>query len=406
MPGPGLSVALLDSEAGFFGGIRSDLTGGFMGGRNLSPYRDKYSIVGVAVLSLLLFQGCPPVYKPITLPGSWVSSPLRINEYVPSAKRLQAAGSYKCLFSVESPSCAILWELTNFPTSPFTETFDLNGLAHANESVALGLNNIYPSHVVGWTAGGGTSPRQAIRWQKSGVTTLPTLGGPGAEAWAVDDGGHVVGWSQNPTGQWRACLWTNNSPQDLGTLGGAQSQAVAMNSAGQVVGWAEESTGSRHAFLWTPGGTDGVAANPQMRDLHLAHVPTSKTTIESFQTSTAIGINDGGHVVGELSGTVLYGFLWSSARGTVALDRGSSAHGINKDDVIVGFWQPAPGQQQNAVEWNNKLQMLDLNTMIDSSFGLHLWTADAINSHLDIICRGSQPSSSPVFVAIVLTPTN
>jgi len=54
---------------------------------------------------------------------------------------------------------------------------------------------------------------------------------------------------------------------DLGTLGGQEGLCADVNSQGFAVGKATTDGGLTRAFLWTPGGTDGVAGNPQMKDL-------------------------------------------------------------------------------------------------------------------------------------------
>jgi uncharacterized membrane protein len=39
---------------------------------------------------------------------------------------------------------------------------------------------------------------------------------------------------------------------DLGTLpGGKESEAFAINDPGQILGWSETKSGSHHAVLWT-----------------------------------------------------------------------------------------------------------------------------------------------------------
>jgi probable HAF family extracellular repeat protein len=69
------------------------------------------------------------------------------------------------------------------------------------------------------------------------------------------------------------------APIDLGTLGGSSSIPAAINESGHVVGWSQVAVGSvmTHAFLWTP--TTG------MMDLGQG-------------TSFATAINNRGHVGG------------------------------------------------------------------------------------------------------------
>jgi probable HAF family extracellular repeat protein len=339
--------------------------------------------------------------------GSEDSSPRRLNEYDVSAGRLQVIGFNQCS-GPHSPHCAYLWERISGTSPTQLNTVDLAQLSGRPESQAFGLNNVFPSLVAGWARGADGVSHQPLIWARSGNTTLALLGGRQGEAWDVDDLGNAVGWSESANGRRRACLWApGRPPQDLGTLGGAQSQAVAVNAAGQIVGWAEDTTGSQHAFVWTPGATDGVAANPQMRDIHLPFVGETQATIVSFQTSTAIDINDAGNVVGELSGvSTVQGFLWTPGGRTLALGDWTSAHGISNAGLIVGWSQMGAGGAKSGILWNQKLDGSDLSAAIDQNAGWHIESAESINVHGDIACSAyrSQSSSPLVRWGIILSP--
>src|SRR5437588_10365939 len=71
---------------------------------------------------------------------------------------------------------------------------------------------------------------------------------------------------------------------------GTDSSASGINATGMVVGKSTTVAGINHAFLWTPGGTGGVASNPQMIDLN-----------PSGGTSEANALNSAGQVVGYVS---------------------------------------------------------------------------------------------------------
>jgi probable HAF family extracellular repeat protein len=72
------------------------------------------------------------------------------------------------------------------------------------------------------------------------VTYLGTLGGRESRAYAINQGGQIVGTAQNAGGVWRAFLWENGQMRDLGTTGPPHSEAVAINDQGVVTGEARQ----------------------------------------------------------------------------------------------------------------------------------------------------------------------
>ncbi len=82
---------------------------------------------------------------------------------------------------------------------------------------------------------------------------LGTLGGQISQANVLNEGGDVVGFAQNPTGQSRAFLHTKGKMSDLGTLGGPSSFANAINNRQHIVGAAQLATGENRPFLWGEG---------------------------------------------------------------------------------------------------------------------------------------------------------
>ena len=75
--------------------------------------------------------------------------------------------------------------------------------------------------------------------------------------------------------------------KDLGTLGGPSSSALGINDAGQVVGFASTSEGVSHAFLYERSAT------PKMQDLNSLIPPDSGWSLEE-----ARAINQKGQIVG------------------------------------------------------------------------------------------------------------
>ena len=108
---------------------------------------------------------------------------------------------------------------------------------------------------------------------------------------------------------------------DLGTLGGATSSAIGINAGGQVVGHAATAAGAIHAFLYDAG---------RMKDLGTLH----------GGNSYGVGINVGGQIVG-CSGDKddSRAFLYSGGKmkdlGTLG-GRSSSAQAINAAGQVVG----------------------------------------------------------------------
>ncbi|GAB4385543.1 MAG: hypothetical protein Kow0022_11810 [Phycisphaerales bacterium] len=162
------------------------------------------------------------------------------------------------------------------------------------------------------------------------VVVLPSLGGAGAIANDINDDGVVVGQSVAPlSGGLIAMRWdASRVPVNLGMLAGhVSAQAYAINNAGQIVGYSEDSTGARHATLWD--GTGGII------DVHAA--------IGSSGSSIPWDINDAGLVVGQASINPGFakGFVWQiGTSGQVAggLDgyTGSRNLAVNNSNVIVG----------------------------------------------------------------------
>ncbi|MBS0430833.1 MAG: hypothetical protein JSS21_00285 [Proteobacteria bacterium] len=125
---------------------------------------------------------------------------------------------------------------------------DLGGDA----SLAQSINTA--GTVVGW-AFDPAGILHAVRWDASG--NLTDLNPPGAisEALGINDQGDIVGWvfAADATAS-HAYLWRHDGVQiDLQTLGGPGSQAFAVNDSLAVVGVSDRTPPlAPVAFLWTP----------------------------------------------------------------------------------------------------------------------------------------------------------
>ncbi len=223
------------------------------------------------------------------------------------------------------------------------------------------------------------------------ATILPSLGGKGMGAHAINDRSQIVGLAQTKDGQFHLFLWDrqtgiqdlgpadarfdiNNAGQIcgtmvdlagnaqaflrdsdkgiilLGTLGGKTSRAWALNERGQVAGISETAAGFNHAFLWDP--TQG------MRDLGTL----------GGNESQARAINDAGEVFGlaDAPGRTFCPFVWDPDGGMVPLPLSApNAYysDLNNHSWVVGWRLPSGGQYQ-LVLWNKEVGLqtvLNLN---------------------------------------------
>jgi probable HAF family extracellular repeat protein len=221
---------------------------------------------------------------------------------------------------------------------------------------------------------------------------------------------------------YRAFRYAGGAATSLGTLGGANSYAASINAAGQVVGRSDAASGVTHAYVWTPGGTGGVAGNPQMKDLTPAGGASQATAINAtgqvagylavprpgqdpadraflysagtltqlplptggFSLSYAYGVNDAGRVVGAAYtalSPIPHGFLYNGSTSVEIPGLGgvgSTPLAINKNDRVVGYTSTADGYDHAFVYAAGTVA--DLGTL-----GGHYSYANAINGNDQVV---------------------
>jgi len=244
-----------------------------------------------------------------------------------------------------------------------SEAWDINELGQvAGETYTLG-NVIHPFLWSPDTLNGITGT----------MYDLSTLGGAEAGAWQINDRGQVTGWSDlSAPGAWRPFLWTptlvngtTGMLADLGTLGGIGAETYAINAMGQTAGYSVEPThGYTRAILWTPDVPNGQTGT--MYDLGTL----------GGNNAEAREINASGAVAGRswlLGDTIAHAFKWTpltpNASTGVMEDLGtlggdsSFAYGMNDQGQVVGRSNDANGDSR-AFLWDEDCGMIDLTATL------------------------------------------
>lgn len=185
---------------------------------------------------------------------------------------------------------------------------------------------------------------QAFRWTEAeGMVQLALPhGSGGAQAFAVNDSGWIVGGSQPNYGVGQATIWVpGQAPRELGAELAFPEYYVGswlmdVNNHGEVVGgYALQPPNASmqwHSFYWSEA--------------------TGLITIDAFSTygTTATGIDDSGVVVGhaQLNENRTHAFTWTPADGIADIypdfpNRDYTANAINDAGKIAGQGEQANG---------------------------------------------------------------
>lgn len=270
----------------------------------------------------------------------------------------------------------------------------------------------------------------------SGMTLLPTLGGPLSKASGVNAHGQVVGYSYLTDdirdGPYHAFLTGPDGAgiTDLGTLGGPLSYASDVNDRGEVVGMSDISN-YRRSFVTGPQGVGmslfaaggelstyvgringaGQIAGEYNDDGDYFSFITGAnaqgvTTLapgQSLRQDTVLGINEAGMVSGGKFTTSPARFAFITGRDGSDLrtiwHTDSEAHDINNLGLAVGEYHLYPEEVASRAFVYGLVDgtVIDLNTLVDLP-GVVLNEAVAIND------RGQILANSGNGRAYLLTP--
>jgi len=238
----------------------------------------------------------------------------------------------------------------------------LPGLQGFPESEARGSNQ--SGDVVGFFRNSAQSRAFVYRRGK-----LLMLVGDHSRALAVNDSDQIAGESAVPgKALVSPVLWKKESMADLGgCCGGA---ARGMNNHGQIIGDVYDQDGRYRAVLWD--GSQG------MRYLG-----------SDNHYSSAIAINDSGHVLVQELGKGLYIYFGPDKMVRVEIPNQQPADGraLNDADQVVGAYGPS-FDADRAFVWSEKDGFHDLNDLIPGGSRWKLQIATGINNRGQIVGVG------------------
>ncbi len=182
----------------------------------------------------------------------------------------------------------------------------------------------------------------------------PLLGDVSSGATGINDGGEVVGWSEDAFGTRRAFLWQDGTISELLTPPNVvTSTANAINDSGIIVGTAEFDDGSIHAVAWD---------NLVFIDL---------TPAADFGDGGCFGLNTsanrlvGGAFVNALSEERGIAWVGGAPNLLPTLASNCAAFDINEHNDIVGWSEDVNGDRHAFFYDASEGAMVDLGVFVD-----------------------------------------
>jgi probable HAF family extracellular repeat protein len=217
----------------------------------------------------------------------------------------------------------------------------------------------------------GDESRAFIWTPRTGMIDIGTLGGPYAQAYAINDAGLVTGTSDidGKNGATHAFICQPLSQterftepmRDLGTLGGTSSYGTAINASNHVVGYSTLNNLDERVHAFFHGGE-------KMIDLGALQK-------EGFEYSAALAVNNADQVVG---------VNYMPASGTAQLNQ------------VAFIWSRKGGSGSG--------EMINLNKLIATGSNAYwLLTATAINDSGQIAASAYDYADNTI-CAVLLTP--
>ena len=217
-------------------------------------------------------------------------------------------------------------------------------------------------------------------WQGGHMSALPTVGGNDGQAFAINNRGQVVGYSETadndtscpafaPAPTTLPVLWEKGQAHPLPLVGSDPDGVVdGINDQGMAVGYSGICTAAIHAVMWKNNTAFVLQDTGHAR------------------SNFAFAINNLGQIVGRvrsLDGSTYVAALWQpdlslKILGVLPGDQAAFATGINNLGQVVGNNVDSGNNWSHGFIWQNNV-MTDINRLIPGDSNLFVINASNIN---------------------------